>query len=76
MSPTVTGDEEGRVMHPFMSYEVGRQASEERKANALRAFKWRFEPDPIIRNQPSRRRDAEVIEVLFGAQCEVEDAIA
>jgi hypothetical protein len=63
-------------MHPFTSYEVGRQASEERRAKALRALAWRPRPDDLGGSHLRRAQDADVIEVLFGAQCEAEDAIA
>ena len=63
-------------MHPFISYDMGRQASEERRAKALKVFAWRSQPDRTSDHEPHRTRDADVIEVLFGAQCEAEDAIA
>jgi hypothetical protein len=55
---------------------MGRQAAEERRAKALRAFGLRSRSEDGDRSDLRRAHGADVIEVVFGAQCETEDAIA
>ena len=63
-------------MLPMIPFEVIRQMNEERVAKATRSHWLRHAaPDAIVSKPPSQR-DADVIELVFGAACEVEDAIA
>jgi carbamate kinase len=59
------------MMHPT-GFEMIRHLDEELREISLRKFWWRHvKPDP----EPERITEAEVIELVFGPQCEAEGSI-
>ena len=68
--------EEGRSVLPLVTYELIRQMEDERRDRSLRRFRWRFagtEAEVV----PVGVADgvADVIELAFGAHCEMEEPI-
>ena len=59
-------------MLPMVSYDMIRKSNEERRERSLRRFWWRYRDEEIVA-QPIR--EADVIELAFGARCEMEEPI-
>lgn len=60
-------------MLPMVSYELILQRNEERRARSLRRFWWRYSQggeDTLDRNG-----GADVIEVVFGTRCDLEEPV-
>jgi hypothetical protein len=65
---------ENLMMHPA-GFEMIRRLDEERREISLRRFWWRHvRPDPEP-ERPAPITDAEIIELVFGPQCEAEGSI-
>jgi hypothetical protein len=67
--------EEGRIMMHPAAFEMIRHLDEERRQVSLRRFWWRHvkaDPEPA---RPEPIREAEIIELVFGPQCEAEGTI-
>jgi len=63
-------------MLPLVTYEMIRQRDEERRTRSLKKFWWRYvEPVDAPGTPSSSIADAEVIELVFGAHCEIEEPI-
>ncbi|GEM_PF-5696393 len=62
-------------MLPLVTYEMVRQRNQERMAKSIRNYWLRHANADTTPAMPPVR-DADVIELVFGAACEVEDAIA
>ena len=66
-------------MLPLISYEMIRQRNEERRQRSLSRYWWRYVrsdemvPEPALIAEPVR--DADVVELVFGTHCGVEEPI-
>jgi hypothetical protein len=60
-------------MLPMVSYEMIRQRDEERRARSLRRFWWRYGDGE--EGVPVPAGGADVIEVAFGARCDLEESV-
>lgn len=67
--------EEGRRMLPLATYEMIRQRNEERRARSMRRYWWRYAMPETETAPPMVARDADVIELVFGAHCDAEEPI-
>jgi hypothetical protein len=63
-------------MLPLVTYEMVRERNQERVARSLRKYWLRRADEEMPAPPVPAFRDADVIELIFGAACEVEDAIA
>ncbi|HEY7469651.1 MAG TPA: hypothetical protein VIC07_09025 [Acidimicrobiia bacterium] len=68
--------EERGEMFPLISYEMVRERNEEQVRTAGRRYWWRQALREVHPTVPDPQREADVIELVFGAHCLVEDAIA
>ncbi len=62
-------------MFPLVSYEMVRQMNEERRERSLKRFWWRHVESDASVAVHSSGHDADVIELVFSAHCQVEDSI-
>ena len=76
MSLRLRLEDRGRkTVFPLVSYEMVRQMNEERRERSMKRFWWRhIEPDASVAVLSSAQ-NADVIELVFSAHCEVEDSI-
>jgi hypothetical protein len=66
---------EGKEMLPLVTYEMIRQMDEERRARSMKRFWWRHLQPETDTATPIVTRDADVIELVFGARCDAEEPI-
>ncbi len=62
-------------MLPITSYEMVRRMQEERRERSLRRFWWRYREPELEPPVSPWIREAEVIELVFGARCETEEQL-
>ena len=60
-------------MLPLVTYELIRQRNEERRARSLRRFWWRYNQGG--EDALGTTGGADVIEVAFGARCDLEEPV-
>lgn len=63
-------------MLPLITYKLVHERNEERVARSINRYWLSRSATEEPSHEPAPARDADVIELIFGALCEVEDAIA